>query len=84
MQIISRPLNKDNSFRKYVENEKWNFVFGYIIGLIIPITLPWTFMMFSGGVKNFRSKMGYLIYVLLYFVALTFPIYYLFDLVQAK
>ena len=58
--------------------------FGQTINMIIPVTIPWTFFMMETGVRNFSTKLNAVCYLLLYFVGLFFPIYYLFDLLQER
>jgi len=75
---ISSFLSKDNPFRKTVNKEKKNMIFGQVINLLIPFTLPWTFVMLNNGVRNFGTKLDAALYFFLFFVALFFPIYYFF------
>ena len=67
-----------------VRQEKWNMIFGHIINIIMPLTLPWTFMMLDSGVRNFKTKLNAACYLILYFVGVFFPIYYFFDLLQER
>ena len=75
---ISSFLSKDNPFRKTIKIEKKNMIFGQVINLLIPFTLPWTFVMLNNGVRNFGTKLDAALYFFLFFVALFFPIYYFF------
>lgn len=59
-------------------------IFGNIINIILPLTLPWTFFLLESGVRNFGTKMNSACYIILYFVGLVFPIYYFFDLLQDR
>ena len=45
---------------------------------MIPVTLPWTFVMMEMGVRNVKSKLSVACNILLFFIALVFPIYYFF------
>ena len=77
-------LNTNNPFRKIVGKEKKNMVFGHIINMIIPLTLPWTFMMLQNGVRSFGTKINAACYLVLYFTGIFFPIYYFFELLQER
>lgn len=52
--------------------------------MIIPLTLPWTFMMIKNGVRDFGTKLNAACYLVLYFTGIFFPIYYFFELLQQK
>ena len=77
---ISSFLSKDNPFRKTIKIEKKNMIFGQVINLLIPFTLPWTFEMLNNGVRNVGTKLNTALYFFVFFVALFFPIYYFFQL----
>ena len=53
-------------------------IFGHVINIIMPLTLPWTFVMLQNGVRNFGTKINAATYLILYFLGLVFPIYYFF------
>ena len=55
-----------------------------LTNILLPLTLPWTFMMLQSGVRNGQGKMNQLGYIMIYFVALVFPIYYFFDLLRDR
>lgn len=59
-------------------------IFGHIINVIIPLTLPWTFMMLQNGVRDFGTKLNAACYLVLYFTGIFFPIYYFFELLQER
>ena len=55
-------------------------IYGHIINVMMPIILPWTFMMLEGGIRNFQAKINVASYLVLYFLGIFFPIYYFFEL----
>jgi len=59
-------------------------LFGSIINIMIPLTLPWSFFMIELGVRNYQTKLNSVFYLILFFVVLVFPIYYFFELLQEK
>ena len=59
-------------------------VFGQIINVIIPLTLPWTYVMLETGIRNFKTKLNAGCYIILYFLGVFFPIYYFFDLLRER
>ena len=59
-------------------------IYGHVINLMMPLTLPWTFFMLKSGVRNFKDKINAACYIVLYFMAVFFPIFYLFELMQEK
>jgi len=59
-------------------------IFGQIINVIMPLTLPWTFFMLNSGVRNFNTKMNSVLYFAIYFFGLLFPVYYFFELLLER
>ena len=59
-------------------------IYGHIINVMMPIILPWTFMMLEGGIKNFQAKINVASYLVLYFLGIFFPIYYFFELLEER
>ena len=59
-------------------------IYGQIINFMMPIILPWTFMMLEGGIRNFQAKINVASYLVLYFLGIFFPIYYFFELLQER
>ena len=57
--------------------------YGQMIGIMMPLTLPWTFIM-QVGLRNFGTKMNTVFYLILHFFILVFPIGYLFELLQER
>ena len=53
---------------------------GQVINIVMPLTLPWTFMMLENGIKNVRTKLNAACYLLIYYLGLLFPIYYFFEM----
>lgn len=51
---------------------------------MIPIVLPWTFVMMEAGVRNFKTKLSVASNILLFFIVLVFPIYYFFELLANR
>jgi hypothetical protein len=81
---FSSCLKKTNLIRQFINREKWQMIFGQIINIMIPLTLPWTFVMMDTGLRNFKTKINAICYILLFFVGLFFPIYYFFHLLQER
>jgi hypothetical protein len=77
-------LREKNPLRRLVSREKWNMIFGQVINVLMPLTLPWTFLMLRNGLRSFGSKVNAASYLLLYFLGLVFPIYYFFELLQER
>jgi hypothetical protein len=80
MQKVCTIFAKDNFLRKKFQHNYKDLISFQIINIIAPVALPWTFCMLSMGVRNFRSKASAACYLVIYFVALVFPIYYFFEL----
>ena len=59
-------------------------IFGQVINFMMPLILPWTFLMLEGGIRNFSSKINVASYLVLYFIGLVFPIYYFFELLEER
>ena len=59
-------------------------IFGQVINVVLPLTLPWTFIMCKKGVYNFGTKMNTVCYFMIYFFGLLFPILYFFQLLQDR
>ena len=77
-------LRERNPLRRLVSREKWSMIFGQVINVLMPLTLPWTFLMLRNGLRSFGSKVNAASYLLLYFLGLLFPIYYFFELLQER
>jgi hypothetical protein len=84
MQKLCRKLAKENFLRKKIQHNYKELISFQIINIIAPVALPWTFCMLSMGVRNFRSKANAACYLVIYFLALVFPIYYFFELLQER
>lgn len=69
---------KDNIVCKYIKEVKDNLLSSQIINILIPIALPWSFVLLQKGVINFRSKINKAIFLFLFFVVIVFPIYFFF------
>ena len=59
-------------------------IFGHIVNIMIPLILPWTFIMLDSGVRNYKTKINAVCCLILYFLGLFFPIYYLFELLMDR
>lgn len=57
---------------------------GHVVNLIVPMTLPWSFIIMQTGFRDFKTKLNSACYLILFFLGLFFPIYYLFELLQAR
>ena len=75
---------KKNKLEKLWKNESFHMISGHIINIIMPLVLPWTFIMLDACVRNFRTKLNAACYILLYFLGLFYPIYYFFELLQER
>ena len=53
-------------------------IYGQIVNIMAPLILPWTFVMFELGVRNFRTKINAVGNILFFFMGVVFPIYYFF------
>ena len=73
---------KNSSPFKLWKKEKQMMIIGHVVNLILPFTLPWTFVMINVGFKNFNTKLNAACYILLFFLCLFFPIYFFFELLQ--
>ena len=80
IQWLFSFLKNNNSMRKYWHREKFHMASGQIINFIMPLTLPWTFVMLESGIKNFKTKINAACYLLIFFMGLFYPIYYFFEL----
>ena len=81
---LSNCLKRSNPVRKFINKEKMNMIFGHIVNLMIPLILPWTYVMLESGVRNVRTKINAVCCLFLYFLGLLFPIYYLFELLMDR
>ena len=59
-------------------------IYGHVINLMMPLILPWTYLMLEGGLRNFRTKINVAAYLVLYFLGVVFPIYYFFELLSER
>ena len=80
LQLTSSFLRKNNAFRELVGGRKWEMIYGQVINIMSPLTLPWTFAILKAGVRNVRTKLSATCNILIFFMAFVFPIYYFFDL----
>lgn len=53
-------------------------VCGQITNVLVQFTLPWSFILLNNGARSFSSKANFATYLLLLFVAIFFPIYYVY------
>ena len=80
IQWILSFLKKNNYIKRLWRSEKWFMISGHVVNVLLPLTLPWTFVMLESGVKNFNTKLNAVCYLILYFLCLFFPIFYFFEL----
>ena len=80
IQWILSFLKNSNFMRKLWCEKKFHMISGQIINVIMPLTLPWTFVMLENGIKNFQTKINAACYLMIYFMGLFYPIYYFFEL----
>ena len=59
-------------------------IYGQIINLMMPLTLPWSFMLIKSGITSIRSKLSMVLFLALFFVCAVFPIYYLLELIYQE
>lgn len=67
-----------------VKEYKWDMIYFQIVNLMVPLVLPWTFVMIEAGVRDYKSKLSSACYLVIFFMSLVFPIYYLFDMLQER
>ena len=84
VQWLVSFLGKRNPVRRSWVKEKSHMVSGHVINLIMPFTLPWTFMMLEGGIKNFGTKVNAACYFLIYFIGVYFPIVSFFEMLGKR
>ena len=84
LQWAFSSLHRTNYIRKVWKKEKWVMISGHVVNIIMPLTLPWTFIIMQTGVRNIGTKINAVCYIILYFLGLFFPIYYLFELLQER
>ena len=78
LQFLTSFLRKKNYLRKLISKNKWEMIHGHIINLMIPFTLPWTYVMLESGVRNFKTKISGACSIFSFFIGVVFPIYYFF------
>ena len=78
IQFVTSYLRANNYIRKLVGSQKWEMVYGQVINVMAPLTLPWTFVMLEAGVRNLKTKLSVACNILIFFMVLVFPIYYFF------
>ena len=61
-----------------------NMIYGHVINVIFPLTLHWTFFMMNTGLRNFRTKLNMVAYLIIFFLGVFFPIYYFFELLGER
>jgi hypothetical protein len=83
-QLMLLWTRKHNFVRKLFDSQKWDLIYGQVTGLLIPLALPWTFMVIDSGISNFQSKFNLVAYILLLYVGIVFPIYYLLELLDDR
>ena len=78
MQLLFTKIRKNNFFKKLFDSQKCDLIYGQITNVLMPLTLPWTFVLLEAGVRDFKTKLNCAAYLVLFFVALVFPIYFFF------
>ena len=53
MQLLFSWVRKNNFFKKLFESQKWDLIYGQLTNVLMPITLPWSFVLLEAGVRNF-------------------------------
>ena len=84
LNMLTSCLRKKNFLRKLLGDSKWEMISGQVVNLMVPLILPWSFMMMDLGVRDFNSKLNAIGYILIYFMGLVFPIFYLFELCSER
>lgn len=84
LQLGSMLLRKNSLTRQFFNHNKWDMVFGQIINIIMPSTLPWSFILLQSGARNFSAKLNFLLYYFVLFLSVLFPIYYFFSLLETQ
>lgn len=70
--------------RKLVNRETWNMISGQIINVLLPLTLPWIFILLRGGIRNYGTKLNSGCFALIHFFVFVFPLLYLLSLLQER
>lgn len=59
-------------------------IFGQIIGIALPVLLPFRFFLFSGGIQTFGSKINFLLNLIFTFISILSPFLYLYYLLMKR
>jgi hypothetical protein len=81
MWVFTIFLKKNSFLNKIIGKEKWTMFYGQIINSMVPLILPWSYIMVQAGVRNVQTKISTAIYSIIFFISIAFPIYYMLDLV---
>ena len=84
VQLGSLLLKKNSLGRQFFKHNKWDMVFGQIINIIMPSTLPWSFILLQSGAPSFPAKINFILYYFVLFLSVLFPIYYFFSLLETQ
>lgn len=61
-----------------------NMIFGQIICLVQSIVLPWAFVVIKGGVRNIKTKLNLIFYIVLFLLSVLIPFYYFLEMIFDK
>lgn len=84
VQLVLSQAKKSSLAKQFFDYNKWDMGYGQIINLIIPATLPWSFILLQSGAQRFPTKCNFVLYYFALFISLLFPIYYLFSLLEGQ
>jgi len=59
-------------------------IYFQIVNNMVPLVLPWSFIIATSNTKDYKAKQSGIVYLFIFFMALFFPIYYIFDLLQER
>ena len=84
LAFCSNYLLKESIIRRLSNTNKYEIIFGSIIGLGLPVILPLNFLLFFQGQRNFGSKMNFLVSLLFTYCLLISSLIYLYYLINKR
>jgi hypothetical protein len=79
-----RFLSPSNCLRKYLSSERWNLLYGRIIKMMVPIILPWTFVLMRNAPRNVWEEINTTLHLFFIYLVIFFSFYYLLELVLER
>lgn len=59
-------------------------IYGQVVNIMIQFILPCAFLMLGANSRNLQTKTNNAVYSFLFFIGVTFPFYYLFELLRER